>query len=828
MDRPGETFEALGAGPARTDARLLLRLHTAMVGALTLTHLKLAVVALDTLLEHISANSNFEDVVLDVIVWAHKQDRLRDVAEAALARAPSNAVLAAVVDEIRNPRAAAVPEGPSTPSLVPTAGAPATGDIASDRLRPTLRKWLGAHLPHFGFLALCWVGASAVISILLTHVFVVRDRVPVVSTTAQLCLVLTILFDFHRHGPLFFTQEGEFFYKSVETRMLASAQDDVWRRHGHSAVESQKQFFGGVRLLMIGWAMLYGALLAQHLVQRSGLPAPTLVQKIFAGAATAANNLATLGILVSFCVMTFVTTPETGGTGAGAPDVEESRKIIRRIYFAVTVAWMLLLAANVVALSVRGLDNGAWDNAQSIFDATSGLVASVSFALLVGRFDSKFIDANPWVLFCLYCYASIQPLWIFAATHGGSAERLFTTLLYVVAMALKIVLYPFLCWLMQSGRLLFYFGRVRDLQDTVHLDWKRETRQNYPSAQTRYGFRRRTLVAVGLAFSLFTLLGAATAPFDPPPAVIFVGSGTVASYLHCVAQLHSDLRHNPRTVILRAGTETGYSVSTESDNHGKVGNSGVSLIGLTFGDPDEEQIKHGNQNNWAIASVMDGYPLSVLVRGVTLATTPCEIRTPHLAAIDSCTYPKEIVNLWTNRTDSIKAQQSLPEKWLVTDKRSGTRKQFDQLLYASGLDGEPRALWDHLPGDAAKKYTTDYAVDWGDLSKIPVFIAFGLPSYNSNTGDCTAPNGVVALGVCEKDAGECKPKTAGLGAYFRLESCQPGRPCRVPELEEPICHALVNMYSGLENPRGEAWARAGCAVTLPYDGRIATVDWNDR
>jgi hypothetical protein len=695
--------------------------------------------------------------------------------------------------------------------------------VSSHRLQPTLRNWASAHLPFFTVMTLVWLVATAAITALIKRLVPSLDTTTLAATTAHAFLVLAVMVDFVRLGPLRFTEEGASFYAAVKKRLDGGAPLDVWARHGRNAIASQEQFFGGICVLLTGWLLLYGELLTRKIVERDRLRTSALWDKIFAGWQTAANNLATLGILISFCVMSFVTTPEVAAPGSTPPNVDEPRKIIRRIYLVGALVWLFLLVADVASLTVRDLNPGSWGSAQYVYDVGSGLLACVAFALLVGRFDSKFIDASPGLLVLLYCYAAIQPLWILAAVNGGgSSSGTFALLLYVSAMVFKALFYPFLRWLMQSGRLLFYFGRVRDLYESVHVDWKKETSQTYSSTRALQGSRGRAFVAVpavGLAFALLMLLGASSASLDPPPAVIVVGSGTTASFLRCEADVKTDLDDNPRLIMLPGGTETGYNITSESNSHGKFRDARLDLIGLSFGDPDESRIEKGNSSYWAIATVDEQFPLGILVHDVALDTTSCVLQTAHVADIRQCVRTRSIVALWETRVAMKRAGRQLPEEWLVTDMNSGTRKIFDEALEKSGLKGDPRQAWN----DLESTYTMDYANVTGKAH----VIAFGLPSYNSGVSSCKQPDGVDRIGVCEADEGPCKPKTVRLSAYFRFDGCGPGAPCPAAL---PVCEVLLKIYAGLGNDAGEAWARRGCKVILPDNPqrRVTHVDWGVR
>lgn len=103
-----------------------------------------------------------------------------------------------------------------------------------------------------------------------------------------------------------------------------------------------------------------------------------------------------------------------------------------------------------------------------VFKALSGFLVFLSMATVVGRLDSKFVNAQFGVIFLLYMYASIQPLFVFFDAPVFSNKMI--VVLYI-GLILKVFFYLFVVWLMQTKRLYFYFLQIRRVHFEVLHNW---------------------------------------------------------------------------------------------------------------------------------------------------------------------------------------------------------------------------------------------------------------------------------------------------------------------------------------------------------------------
>ena len=128
-----------------------------------------------------------------------------------------------------------------------------------------------------------------------------------------------------------------------------------------------------------------------------------------------------------------------------------------------TEAWFAIVALATVAegilLWVRPWDDQQW------FGWLSGFGQGTALALLVGRFDSKYVDPPAVTIGLLYLYAVIQGAWpVFRY------EDDLMLVLTFLALVLKCLLFLFVSWLFDSNVILFYLGRMRDLDQSVRRD----------------------------------------------------------------------------------------------------------------------------------------------------------------------------------------------------------------------------------------------------------------------------------------------------------------------------------------------------------------------
>jgi serine/threonine protein kinase len=102
-----------------------------------------------------------------------------------------------------------------------------------------------------------------------------------------------------------------------------------------------------------------------------------------------------------------------------------------------------------------------------VFSGASGIIGGIAMALYVGRLQNKFIGTATAVSIALYSYTAIQPLFLFL-----EGDPYWAVALIDIALFLKCLLFLYMAWLFQSGRLLYYLVRVRRIYPKLPEDWR--------------------------------------------------------------------------------------------------------------------------------------------------------------------------------------------------------------------------------------------------------------------------------------------------------------------------------------------------------------------
>ncbi len=92
---------------------------------------------------------------------------------------------------------------------------------------------------------------------------------------------------------------------------------------------------------------------------------------------------------------------------------------------------------------------------QAAFDALSGVVNALVLALLIARLDSKLIGLPSWLIFVLYSYAAVQPLFV-AFEQQSSVFKSIETAVLIVVFISKIYFFLIIFYTLQTGRMLNY------------------------------------------------------------------------------------------------------------------------------------------------------------------------------------------------------------------------------------------------------------------------------------------------------------------------------------------------------------------------------------
>ena len=105
----------------------------------------------------------------------------------------------------------------------------------------------------------------------------------------------------------------------------------------------------------------------------------------------------------------------------------------------------------------------------TVFDGVTGMLSAVVLALLIARMDSKLFNLPSRLIWMLFAYASIQPLFI-AFPQVTPVLQMVKTSVLTAALGLKICLFLIVAHSLQSGKMLTYlvcFPLLKERVDSI-------------------------------------------------------------------------------------------------------------------------------------------------------------------------------------------------------------------------------------------------------------------------------------------------------------------------------------------------------------------------
>jgi DNA-binding winged helix-turn-helix (wHTH) protein/predicted small integral membrane protein len=166
--------------------------------------------------------------------------------------------------------------------------------------------------------------------------------------------------------------------------------------------------------------------------------------------ATLFNYLNTLAIIYCFILL------NKQGQGADEENANYRYLILTTILCGLTILGHLFFG------HIKNVSNG--------LDLFTGIIAGTAMALFVGRLQSKFLGARPWLLIFLYSYTALQPLYFYLTT--SAVPDVLIVLLMNFYLILKCLLYLYMAWTFESTRLLFYLVEIREKHKDIESDWE--------------------------------------------------------------------------------------------------------------------------------------------------------------------------------------------------------------------------------------------------------------------------------------------------------------------------------------------------------------------
>jgi hypothetical protein len=144
---------------------------------------------------------------------------------------------------------------------------------------------------------------------------------------------------------------------------------------------------------------------------------------------------------------------------------EKQRRWSSRPHLVFSVGILLFTAAYLPLLKMD--DMSTLKAYQAAFDALSGVLNALVLALLIARLDSKLIGLPSWLIFVLYSYSAVQPLFVAFEQQSGVFESIETAVLIVVFIS-KIYFFLIIFYTLQTGRMLNYFYCFPFLNERVN------------------------------------------------------------------------------------------------------------------------------------------------------------------------------------------------------------------------------------------------------------------------------------------------------------------------------------------------------------------------
>lgn len=215
------------------------------------------------------------------------------------------------------------------------------------------------------------------------------------------------------------------------------------------------------QILLLVWLALYGLLAYQ--VLNSAEPGYGLRQAI-----TIANNCNTLMLILCFSAFNRLEKIEKGSKW----NLKDKKWLFGIVAIVLLAVLEAVCIKNYVEIGRRlGNNNLKAEDVLWFFRVVSGLTGAIAMALFVGRLQSKFFNPPAKLIAALYAYTAIQPLFVFFDDDSKSMPFI-TALVIHTALILKCILFLYLFWTFETGRLLFYLVRVRLTNKEVEKEWQ--------------------------------------------------------------------------------------------------------------------------------------------------------------------------------------------------------------------------------------------------------------------------------------------------------------------------------------------------------------------
>lgn len=354
----------------------------------------------------------------------------------------------------------------------------------------TFMEWLPGPGRSFGTNLLIGIGLTVICSAIF--LYLKDDKAVGVVSLMQVVILVFALWYFYKCKP-----KG---LRLVETKVRSAKlnEDDrkatgyktfkEWKEAGDKAKIVLERYMRDWKGILIAWLALYAIFVFKGFVRGldweklSGSPDnfhQDLLIILVSVLITFLNNVSAWKIFLCYNLLNKPTEIRQEEQTIDDPVYSKSFGLLLAFSFAEVL--FLLIFGTFATFNGSSFDFLRYT--LQVFSGASGIAGGIAMALYVGRLQNKFIGTDTWIGVALYSYTAIQPLFLFLEgaphyTEGKTPEwaaKLAVAIavsLIDIALILKCLLFLYMAWLFQSGRLLYYLVRVRKIYQKIPEDWQ--------------------------------------------------------------------------------------------------------------------------------------------------------------------------------------------------------------------------------------------------------------------------------------------------------------------------------------------------------------------
>jgi len=220
------------------------------------------------------------------------------------------------------------------------------------------------------------------------------------------------------------------------------------KKIANNALSEFKRFW---LLIWCSWFFLYIAYFIRHCMRDKSIDIDFLLNPL--------SNANTLMLLLCYLILFEITL------------ADEKTGISEKPNWAPWVSLFLIITFAEIVIRSLALSDATYHGYIEIFDWINGITSGAVMALFVGAFDNEFIKPRFVYIAPLYLYMAIQAIFPTYLNHGENLA--INVLISITTLVCKTILFLFVFKQIKSGRLLFYFIRIRKQHYDFDSKWKK-------------------------------------------------------------------------------------------------------------------------------------------------------------------------------------------------------------------------------------------------------------------------------------------------------------------------------------------------------------------